>query len=54
MTDFTWTVPVALILAATAYAIVARSLAYRGLRAGFRRTVEGRWEWVYLVQGERP
>ena len=32
----------------------ARSFDYRALRAGFRRTREGRWEWVYLVQGERP
>lgn len=32
----------------------ARSFDYRALRAGFRRTAAGRWEWVYLVQGERP
>jgi hypothetical protein len=32
----------------------ARVVGYRGLRAGFRRTAEGKWEWVYLVQGERP
>jgi len=32
----------------------ARSVGYRALRAGFHRTAEGKWEWVYLVQGERP
>ena len=32
----------------------ATSFDYRGLRLGFRRTPEGRWEWLYLVQGENP
>lgn len=27
---------------------------YRGLRLGFHRTADGRWEWTYLVQGENP
>jgi hypothetical protein len=30
------------------------TLGYRGLRAGFRRTPQGLWEWVFLVRGERP
>jgi hypothetical protein len=25
---------------------------YHGLRAGFRRGMHGRWEWIYLVGGE--
>jgi hypothetical protein len=25
---------------------------YHGLRAGFRRNPQGRWEWIYLVGGE--
>jgi hypothetical protein len=24
---------------------------YSGLRAGFRRRADGRWEWIYLIQG---
>jgi hypothetical protein len=24
---------------------------YRGLRLGFRRRPDGRWEWIYLIQG---
>lgn len=38
--DFTWTVPVALILGATAYAIVARSLAHRERLARAGSTLE--------------
>lgn len=38
--DFTWTVPVALILGATAYAIVARTLAHRERLARAGSTVE--------------
>lgn len=29
-------------------------LEYRGLRLGFRRHPEGRWEWVFLVRSEGP
>ena len=32
----------------------ARIVGYRALRAGFRKAADGKWEWVYLVQGERP
>jgi hypothetical protein len=28
-----------------------RELGYRGLRAGFRQRVDGRWEWLYLIEG---
>jgi hypothetical protein len=39
--DFTWTVPVALILGATAYAIVARYLVHRERLARAGSTVVG-------------
>jgi hypothetical protein len=26
-------------------------IGYRGLRAGFRQRVDGRWEWLYLIAG---
>lgn len=29
-------------------------LHYRGLRLGFRQRPDGRWEWLYLIQGIRP
>ncbi len=29
-------------------------LGYRGYRLGFRATPDGRWEWVFLMRGERP
>ena len=32
----------------------ASTVGYRGLRLGFRKNAAGRWEWGYLVQGERP
>lgn len=28
--------------------------AYRGLRLGFKRGPHGRWEWLFLLEGERP
>lgn len=30
------------------------ALDYRGERIGFRRTLAGRWEWVFLVRSEVP
>ncbi|MQA92750.1 MAG: hypothetical protein GEU90_21435 [Gemmatimonas sp.] len=27
---------------------------YRGLRLGFRRSRDGRWEWLYLMRGTTP
>ena len=28
--------------------------AYRGVRTGFRKRPDGRWEWLYLIQGVIP
>lgn len=30
------------------------TLGYHGLRLGFRRTVNGVWEWLFLLRGEGP
>lgn len=30
------------------------STTYRGLRTGFRRRPDGRWEWLYLISGLLP
>lgn len=30
----------------------SEDLDYRGLRLGFRRSAQGRWEWIFLVRGQ--
>jgi hypothetical protein len=41
MDELIWSAPLAFVY----------DVNYRGLRLGFKRRADGRWEWVYLIRG---